>query len=105
MDIAKLRSQTASARSSIEANEDAEFNSSPLREYFDRLIQNASARGESKVSPNFYYAKEQVLGERYGGPSIEAAIRHYSREGFSAHQESWCSPNGYGNTSLIISWM
>ena len=105
MDIAKLRSQTVSARTSIEANEDAEFNSSPLREYFDQLIQNASARGESEVSPNFYYAKEQVLGERYGGPSIEAAIRHYTREGFSARQKSWCSPNGYGNTSLVISWM
>jgi len=104
MDITKLRSQTAAARASREANEDAEFNSSPLREYFDELIQKAAARGESKITPNFYCAKEDVLGERYGGPSIEAAIRHYTHEGFSAHQESWCSPNGYGNTSLIISW-
>ena len=104
MDIAELRRQTALARASRETSEDAEFNSSPLRKYFDRLIQKASASGDSKVSPNFYYAKEQVLGERYGGPSIEAAIRHYSREGFSARQEHWCSPNGYGNTSLIISW-
>jgi len=104
MDITKLRSQTASARASREANEDAEFSSSPLREYFDQLIQSASKRGESEVSPNFYYAKEQVLGERYGGPSLDAAIRHYLREGFSAHEKSWCSPNGYGNTSLVISW-
>ena len=104
MDIAKLRRQTDSARAFKEAVEDAKFNSSPLRKYFDQLIQSASKRGESKVSPNFYYAKERVLGERYGGPSIDAAIRHYSREGFSAHRESWCSPNGDGNTSLIISW-
>ena len=104
MDIAKLRSQTANARASKEAAEDREFNDSPLREYIDGLISRASKRGEIKIGPNFYYTKEQVLGERYGGPSIEAAIRHYLKEGFQAYQKSWCSPNGYGNTSLVISW-
>jgi len=104
MDIAKLRSQTAKARASREASEDAEFNSSPLRKYFDKLIRAAAADGRSEVSENFYCAKEDVLGHKYGGPSIEAVIRHYSCEGFSARQEHWCSPNGYGNTSLIISW-
>ena len=104
MNIEDIRKQTESARASKEAIEDTEFNESPLREYIDGLITQASKRGESKISPNFYYTKEEVLGERYGGPSIEAAIRHYSREGFYAYKESWCSPNGYGNTSLIISW-
>lgn len=104
MDITELRAQTIAARASKEAIEDTEFGSSPLRKYFDQLIQEAAGRGESKVSPNFYCAKERVLGKKYGGPSIEAAIRHYSHEGFSARKEHWCSPNGYGNTSLVISW-
>lgn len=104
MDIAKLRSQTAKARASREANEDAEFNDSPLRRHIDKLIKEAAKNGECEISPNFYCLKEQVLGEKYGGPSIEAAIRHYLKEGFQAYQKSWCSPNGYGNTSLIISW-
>ena len=104
MNIEDIRKQTESARASKEAIEDTEFNESPLREYIDGLIARASKRGESKISPNFYCAKEEVLGERYGGPSIEAAIRHYSREGFYAYMKNWCSPNGYGNTSLIISW-
>lgn len=104
MDITKLRNQTASARASKEAKENAEFSSSPLREYFDRLIKNAAANGKSEVSLNFYCTKERVLGHTYGDPSIEVAIRHYLREGFSARQEHWLSPNGYGNTSLVISW-
>lgn len=104
MDIAKLRRQTASARASREAAEDKEFSSSPLRKYFDKLIRTAAADGRSEMSENFYCAKEYILGHMYGGPSIETVIRHYSREGFSARQEHWCSPNGYGNTSLIISW-
>ena len=103
MDIAKLRSQTAAARASKEAIEDAEFNDSPLRSYIDNLIEKASKNGEYKTSLNYYYTKQQVFGNRYDGPSIDAAIRHYSHEGFYAHEEHWCS-NGYGNTSLIISW-
>lgn len=104
MNIEDLRKQTKSARASKEAIEDAEFNASPLHKYIDGLITQASKHGESKISPNFYYTKEKVLGERYGGPSIESAIRHYSREGFYAREENWCSPNGHGNTSLVISW-
>ena len=104
MNITKLRSQTGRARASKEATEDREFNDSALRRHIDKLIKEAASCGESEVSPNYYYTKETVLGDRYGGPSIEAAIRHYSREGFSARQKSWLSPNGYGNTSLIISW-
>ena len=104
MDITKLRSQTANARASKEATEDAEFNDSPLRRYIDKLINEAAKNGEYKISPNYYCTKKDVLGEKYGGPSIDVAIRHYLREGFSAYEKSWCSPNGYGNTSLIISW-
>ena len=104
MNITELRSQTSNARASKEAIEDREFNDSPLRSHIDKLIKEAASCGESEVSPNYYYTKEDVLGDRYGGPSIEAAIRHYSREGFFARQKHWLSPNGYGNTSLIISW-
>lgn len=104
MDIAKLRSQTASARASKEATEDAEFNDSPLREHIDSLIEQASKRGESKISPNYYYMKKRMFGREYDGPSIDAAIRHYIHEGFDAYSKSWCSPNGDGNTSLIVSW-
>ena len=104
MDIAKLRSQTASARASKEATEDAKFNDSPLREYIDGLIEQASKRGESEITPNYYCMKERVLGEKYGGPSIDAVIRHYIHKGFDAYDKSWCSPNGYGNTSLVVSW-
>lgn len=104
MDIAKLRRQTASARASREAVEDAEFNSSRLRRHIDKLIKEAAKNGEYEISPNYYYTKEDVLGSMSGGPSIDAVIRHYSREGFSARQEHWLSRNGDGNTSLIISW-
>lgn len=104
MDIAKLRKQTASARASKEAIEDAEFNSSPLRRYIDKLIKTAAKNGEYQISPNYYYTKEDVLGSMSSGPSIDAVIRHYSREGFSAREEHWLSRNGDGNTSLIISW-
>ena len=103
MDIAKLRSQTASARASKEAIEDAEFNDSPLRHYIDKLIKEAAKNGKYEISPNYYYAKEFVFGYGYDGPSIDVAIRHYSNEGFSANQEH-CSCNGYGVTLLIISW-
>ena len=104
MNITELRSQATSSRASKESVEDREFNESPLRHHIDKLIKEAAKDGEYEISPNYYYTKECVLGERYGGPSIEAAIRHYSHEGFVARQKSWLSPNGYGNTSLIISW-
>ena len=105
MDITKLREQTAAARASKEKIEDDEFNTSLLRKNLDTLIQEAASNGKSELSLNFYCIKEIVLGERYGGPTIEAAIRHYSREGFYVRKENWRSTNDYGNTSLIISWM
>ena len=104
MDIAKLRSQTATARASKEEIEDAKFNDSPLRSYINKLIEKASKNGEYEISLNYYYTKQQVFGDKYDGPSIDVAIRHYSHEGFFACEKHWLSPNGYGNTSLIISW-
>ena len=105
MDITKLREQTAAARASKEKIEDAEFSTSLFRKYFDALIKEAAANGEGKISTNFYCAKEHIFCERYCSPAIEAAIRHYSREGFYVRKENCLSPNGYGNTNLIISWM
>lgn len=104
MDITEIRNQTANARAAKEAREEAEFMASPLKDCIDERIQKAVNEGESEVSLNFYYTKERVLGDKYDGPTIDAVIRHYSNEGFSARHESWLSPNGYGNTSLIISW-
>ena len=112
MDIAKLRKQTAAACAAVAASRaatsaalDAEFNNSPLKEYIDRRIQEAANKGKSELSLNFFDIKERALGNRYGGPTLGAAIYHYSNEGFLVYSKSWLSPNGYGNTSLIISWM
>ena len=104
MDITELRNKTAAARASKEAREEAEFLASPLKEFLDRRIKEAAAEGKSEVSLNFYYIKERVLGDKYDGPTIGAVIRHYLSEGFIAWHESWCSPTGYGNTALVISW-
>ena len=104
MDITKLRKQTAAARASKEALEEAEFMASPLKDFFDRRIKEAANEGKSELSLNFYYTKECVLGDCYSGPTIDAVIRHYSNEGFSAWHESWLSPNGCGNTRIVISW-
>ena len=104
MDITKLRNQTAAARASKEALEEAEFLASPLKDFFDRRIQEAANEGKSELSLNFYYIKERELGDKYDGPTIDAVIRHYFSEGFTAWHESWLSPTGYGNTSIIISW-
>ena len=105
MDIAELRDLTATARASKEEIEDDEFNTSLLRKNLDTLIQEAASKGKSELSLNFYYVKEIVLGKRYDGPTIEVAIRHYSREGFCVYKENRLSLNDYDNTSLIISWM
>ena len=105
MDITELRNKTAAARASKEEVEDNEFNTSLLRKNLDTLIQKAASKGKSELSLNFYCIKEIVLGERYGGPTIEAAIRHYSAEGFSVRKEYLLSSNDYSNESLIISWM
>ena len=104
MDITKLRNQTAIARASKEALEEAEFLASPLKKFFDRRIQEAANEGKSELSLNFYYIKERELGDKYDGPTIDAVIRHYLSEGFIAWHESWLSPIGYGNTNIIISW-
>ena len=104
MDITKLRNQTAAARASKEALEEAEFLASPLKDFFDRRIQKAANEGKSELSLNFYYIKERELGNEYDGPTIDAVIRHYLSEGFVAYSKSWLSPNGYGNTAIVISW-
>lgn len=104
MDITELRNKTAIARASKEALEEAEFLASPLKEFFDRRIQEAADEGKSELSLNFYYIKERELGSKYDGPTLAAVIRHYLSEGFTAWHESWLSPTGYGNTSIIISW-
>ena len=105
MDITELRNKTAAARASKEAREEAWFMASPLKEYIDQRIKEATNEGENKTSLNFYYIKKRVLGYEYSGPKIDAVIRHYRNEGFVAYSNTWLSPNGSGNTSLIISWM
>ena len=104
MDITELSNQTTAARAAKEAREEAEFLASPLKEYIDQRIQEAANEGENKTSLNFYYIKKRVLGYEYSGPKIDAVIRHYRNEGFVAYSKSWLSPNGYGNTALVISW-
>ena len=104
MDITEIRKQTAAVRASKEAREEAEFMASPLKEFLDRRIKEAAAEGKSEVSLNFYYIKERVLGNKYRGATIDAVIRHYRNGGFLVYSKSWLSPNGYSNTSLIISW-
>ena len=104
MDITEIRNQTAAARASKEAREEAEFVASPLKAFFDRRIKEAAAEGKSELSLNFYYVKERELGDKYSGPTIDAVIRHYRNGNFLVYSKSWLSPNGYGNTSLIISW-
>ena len=104
MDIMNLRNQTANTRVSKENREEAEFMASPLKEYIDQRIKEAANEGENKTSLNFYYIKERVLGDEYSGPMIDAVIRHYKNEGFVAYSKSWLSPNGDGNTAIVISW-
>ena len=104
MDITELRNLTAAARASKEAREEAEFVASPLKAFFDRRIKEVAAEGKSELSLNFYYIKERELGDKYVGPTLGAVIRHYLSEGFAAWHESWLSPNGYGNTNIVISW-
>lgn len=104
MDIMNLRNQTANARVSKENHEEAEFMASPLKEYIDQRIKEAANEGENKTSLNFYYIKKRVLGDEYSGPMIDAVIRHYKNEGFVAYSKSWLSPNGDGNTAIVISW-
>ena len=104
MDITKLRNQTAAARASKEAREEAWFMASPLKEYIDQRIQEAANEGENKTSFDFYYIKKRVLGYEYSGPTIDAVIRHYRNEGFLAYSKTWLSPNGDENLAIVISW-
>ena len=104
MDITEIRNQTVAARASKEAREEAEFVASPLKEFLDRRIKEAAAEGKSELSLNFYYIKERELGDKYRGPTIDAVIRHYRNGDFLAYSKNWLSPNGYGNTALVISW-
>ena len=104
MDITELRKQTYAARAAKAAALDTEFNSSPLKKYIDRRIKEAAANGEIELSLNFYYTKQQVFGDEYDGPTLDTAIRNYQNEGFAAYSKNWLSPNGYGNTALVISW-
>ena len=96
MNIIELRKKTMAARTLKDLAEDTEFNISPLRKYIDQQIQEAADNGEGKLILNFYYAKERVFSERYGGPTMAAAVRHYRSEGFDALSEG---------TNIIISWM
>lgn len=104
MDITELRNQTTTARAAKEAREEAEFLASPLKEFLDRRIKEAAAEGKSEVSLNFYYIKERELGDKYSGPTIDTVIRHYRNGDFLAYSKNWLSPNGSGNTALVISW-
>ena len=104
MNINELRKQTYAARAAKTAALDAEFNASPLKEYIDRRIKEAAKNGEIELSINFYYTKKQVFGDEYDGPTLDTVIRNYRNEGFVAYSKNWLSPNGYGNTALVISW-
>ena len=104
MNANELRKQSYSARARKTASLDAEFNASPLKNYIDRRIKEAAREGETKRSFNFYYTKKLVFDDEYDGPSLDTVIRNYRNEGFVAYSENWLSPNGYGNTALVISW-
>ena len=45
-----------------------------------------------------------MFGDEYDGPTLDTVIRNYRNEGFVAYSKNWLSPNGYGNTALVISW-
>ena len=96
MNIVELRNKTLAARAVKDTALDAEFKASPLRKYIDKRIQDAADNGEGKLALNFYYAKECARGERYGGPSMAAALRRYQNEGFVAFPE---------RAYIVISWM
>ena len=104
MDITTLRKQTADALSAKEAHKNAEFDVSPLRKYIDQRIRAEASQGRNKLELNFYYVKKRIFGDKYSGPTINETIRHYSKNGFTAWETHWLSPNGNGHTALIISW-
>ena len=104
MNIHELRKQTYAARAAKAAALDAEFNANPLKNYIDRRIKERARAGETELSLNFYYTKKLVFDDEYAGPTLETVIRNYRNEGFVAYSKNWLSPNGYGNTALVISW-
>lgn len=104
MNIEELRKQPSAARAAKIAALDTEFNASPLKKYIDRRIKEAAANGETELSLDFYYTKQQVFGDEYDGPTLDTVIRNYRNEGFVAYSKNWLSPNGYGNTAIVISW-
>ena len=87
MNIAEISNQTAAIRASREACEDTEFINSPLRKYIDNQIYKAAAVGKNNVCLGFCTIKERVLGDRYGGPTIEAAERYYKNKGFDVFDD------------------
>ena len=87
MNIAEISNQTAAIRASREACEDIEFINSPLRKYIDNQIYKAAAVGKNNVCLGFCTIKERVLGDRYGGPTIEAAERYYKNKGFDVFDD------------------
>lgn len=119
MNIAEISNQTAAIRASMEACEDIEFINSPLRKYIDNQIYKAAAVGKDNVCLDFCTIKERVLGDRYGGPTIEAAERYYKNKGFgvfddvftgSEDEDSiyiywWSGPQKQPQNSLSISQM
>lgn len=87
MDFTKIYNQTAAIRATNESREDIEFKNSQLHKYINNQIYKAAAKGKNNVCLGFYTIKEYVLGDKYGGPTIDAVIRHFSNEGFGAEIE------------------
>ena len=104
MDITEIRSRTNSVRATKEAQEDAMFETSRMRKWLDSEIKRAADCGEDHIGPNWYYMCGVLYRSRYDGPSIDAAVRYYQNKGFNASIQHWCSPNGDGNTGLVIHW-
>ena len=102
MDIAEISNQAAVIRASREAREDIEFINSPLRKYIDNQIYKAAAKGKNNVYLGFCTIKECVLGDRYGGPTIEAAVRYYKNKGFGACDDVFTGSED--EDSIYIYW-
>ena len=104
MTIIEIRNKTAAAQASKATIRAKEFINSPLKDFIDKQIEELAAEGKNELWLNFDYTTERVLGERYGEPLISSVIHHYQNKGFTAWDELWRSPDGYGNTALVISW-
>ena len=102
MNITEISNQTAAIRASREACEDIEFINSPLRKYIDNQIYKAAAVGKDNVCLGFCTIKERVLGDRYGGPTIEAAERYYENKGFGVFDDVFTGSED--EDSICIYW-